>query len=83
MRVRKLGDVEFNINSIYVLEDYQPDVYFSNTVETIDGGTIEYFTKKKSPSITLDSQGVSLIEIGDVEAINAMYNDPTSTYTLT
>ncbi len=79
-RVRKLGSVVFDINALFVLQDFEPNTFLASTVKSAAGTNIEYFATDNSPELTLDSNQYSLLSETDVKEITDMYNAPEGNY---
>lgn len=81
-RIRKLGAVTFDLNAMYILEEFEPNTFISEIVKSAADTDIVYYAVDNSPTITLDSQGYSLVDDAGREAIIVMYNSPETVYIL-
>jgi len=83
-RVRKLGDVVFDKNAMYVEQDTAPNGYIGRVYKSAAGTNIEYVAKDNNPDLTLVNNGSSVIDEQAVDTITAMWlnlEDTTITYT--
>ena len=84
-RARKLGNVEFTLNSLFIREQMQPDSKISEMQMSAAGTHIVYMADIATPYITLDSMQYGWIDDTQREELLSMWaaQDDTVTYVLT
>ncbi len=80
-RVRRLENIIFDMNALYVQQEFVPNTFMADVVKSAAGTNIEYYAIDNNPEITLDSQNYSLLSDDDRAAIISLYNVP-SEYTI-
>ena len=83
MRVRKLGNVTFDKNAIYVEQDFTPNGVMATVIKSAAGNNIEFVAQDYNPEITLIHNNYSLVSGDDMREIIAMWksmDETTITY---
>ena len=75
-RVRRLENIIFDMNALYVQQEFKPNTFMATTIKSADGTNIEYYAADRSPELTLDSQSYSLLTDDQRSAVIALYNNP-------
>ena len=82
MRVRKLGAVEFAMNSMFVAEDEAPDDVMATMRMAADGSHVVFAQRIVTPYITLESRENGWIDEAQKDQLLAMRSDLSATWTL-
>ncbi len=82
-RATQLGTVTFDTNSMFILEEFSPTNRPSESVESAANTDIVWVAIDSTPQITLESRSYGLITDAQRRTLLDMFEDVTSTYTLT
>ena len=82
-RVRSIEGISFDVNPLFVAEEFSPDSTMSEAVPAADGSRIVYIVPVVTPYITITSQNYGIITEENRDALMTLWNDIGAEYTIT